>query len=58
MPALGVGLFSLGVALTALAVLFFLTALALAAEGRVGHPYRVATTLAATLAVGLALLLD
>lgn len=50
--------FRLGVVLTALALLFFLTALALRAVGRLPHPYRVASALAAALAVGVALLLE
>ena len=53
-------MFLLGVVLTALAVLFSLTTLALAATGRVEHATRVALplVLATTLATGLALLLD
>lgn len=47
-----------GVLLTALALLFSLTALALAASGQLRHPYRVVGVLAATLAVGLALLMN
>jgi hypothetical protein len=50
--------FRFGVILTALALLFFLTALALRAAGLLAHPYRVALALAATLAVGVALLLE
>ena len=51
-------MFLLGVALTTLAILFSLTALALASGARLAHPYRVAAALAATLALGLALLLE
>lgn len=47
----------LGVVVTALAVLFSLTALAFASSGRLGQPYRVGAALATALAVGLALLL-
>jgi hypothetical protein len=51
-------MFSLGVILFALALLFALTALAFRATGQLGHPYRVAAALAATLVLSLALLLD
>ena len=53
-------MFLLGVALTALAVLFSLAALALAASGRVEHPVRgwLAVALVTTLMIGLVLLLD
>lgn len=44
------------VVLVALAVLFALTALALAASGRLEHPVRVGAVLAALLMLGLALL--
>jgi hypothetical protein len=49
---------TLGVTLTALAILFGLTGLALWAEGRVGHPIRVLLALAALLLLGLALLME
>jgi hypothetical protein len=45
-----------GVTLVALAILFTLTTLALGIAGRVAHPYRVVTTLAALLVLGMALL--
>jgi hypothetical protein len=45
----------LGVVLVTLAVLYFLTELALGAAGRVGHPYRVGMLLVAVLVTGLAL---
>jgi hypothetical protein len=48
--------FLLGVILTSLAILFFLTTLALAASGALRQPVRVFTSLAALLAFGLALL--
>jgi hypothetical protein len=51
-------MFSLGVILYALALLFTLTALALRATNQLGHPYRVAAVLAATLVLSLALLFD
>jgi hypothetical protein len=51
-------MFSLGVMLFALALLFALSAIAVAATGQLGHPYRVAAALAATLVVSLALLFD
>ena len=51
-------MFQLGVALTALAILFALTTMALSTNMRLAHPHRVAAALAAALAVGLALLLD
>ena len=50
--------FLLGVILTALAILFLLTTLALAASGVLRHPVAAGTSLAATLALGLALLAD
>jgi hypothetical protein len=50
--------FRFGVILTALALLFSLTALALRAASGLRHPYRVAAALAATLALGIALLLE
>jgi hypothetical protein len=50
--------FRLGVILTALAILFFLTTLALGASGALRHPVRACTSLAALLAFGLALLAD
>ena len=49
---------ALGVAVVAVAVLFGLTALALAASGRLGHPVRVAAAVAAVLAIGIALTLE
>jgi hypothetical protein len=51
-------MFTLAVALVAVGILFGLTALALAAEGRVGHPARVLAAVVALLALGVALLLD
>jgi cytochrome bd-type quinol oxidase subunit 2 len=51
-------MFTLAVALVAVAVLFGLTTLALAAQGRVGHPARALAAVAALLAAGVALLLD
>jgi hypothetical protein len=51
-------MFRLGVILFALALLFMLTAVAFRATDQLGHPYRVAAALAATLVVSLALLLD
>ncbi|HEY7794128.1 MAG TPA: hypothetical protein VIA10_09000 [Gaiellaceae bacterium] len=48
----------LAVVLVALAVLFLLTALALAASDQLPHPYRTAVAIGAALVVGLALLLD
>ena len=51
-------MFQLGVILVALALLFSLTTLALGAAGALGHPYRVSAALAATLAIGLVLLLE
>jgi hypothetical protein len=47
-----------GAILTALAILFLLTTLALATSGQLRHPGRVGTSLAAMLALGLALLAD
>lgn len=49
-------MFLLGVILVALALLFFLTALALRAAGFLGHPWATAAAIAGTLTVGLALL--
>jgi cytochrome bd-type quinol oxidase subunit 2 len=49
---------TLGVAFTALAILFGLTGLALWADGRVSHPIRILFALAAVLLVGLALLME
>ena len=49
-------MFLLGVVLVALALLFLLTALALRAAGFLRHPWTAAGAIAATLAVGLALL--
>jgi hypothetical protein len=51
-------MFTLGVILTALAILFGLTGLALWAGGRARHPVRVLFALAALLLVGLALLME
>jgi hypothetical protein len=51
-------MFRLGVILTALAVLFFLTTLAFRATGRLRHPARVGAALAAVLVLGVALLLE
>jgi hypothetical protein len=50
--------FHLGVILTALAILFLLATLALAASGALRHPVRASISLAALLALGLALLAD
>lgn len=50
-------MFRLGVVLTALAVLFSLTAFAFLAAGRLRHVALTAAALAATLATGLALLI-
>jgi hypothetical protein len=50
--------FLLAVILTALAILFFLTALALAASGQLHHPMRIAAVLTALLTLGLALLAE
>ena len=44
-----------GVVLVTLAVLYFLTELALGASGQVHHPWRVAALLVAVLVAGLAL---
>ena len=49
---------TLGVALTALAVLFGLAGLALWAEGRVSHPTRILLALGALLVLGLLLLME
>lgn len=51
-------MFPLGVVLTALAVLFSLTALALGASKQLRHVIVVAVTLTAVLAAGLALLIE
>ena len=51
-------MFLLGVVLIALAVLFFLTALALRAAGFLRHPWTAAGAIAATLAVGLVFVAD
>jgi hypothetical protein len=48
----------LGVILVAVSLLFALTTLALGAAGKLGHPYRVVLAVAATLVVGIALLLE
>ena len=48
----------IGVTLVAVSLLFALTTLALGAAGKLGHPFRVALALAATLIVGIALLLE
>jgi hypothetical protein len=50
--------FLLGVVLTAIAVLFLLTTLGLAAGGLVRHPVRAVASLAALLVLGLALLAE
>jgi hypothetical protein len=50
--------FLLGVVLTAIAVLFLLTTLGLAAGGLVRHPARAVASLAALLVLGLALLAE
>ena len=49
-------MFLLGVILVALAVLGFLTALALGAAGFLGHPWATGGVIAMTLAVGLVVL--
>ena len=51
-------MFLLGVALTALAVLGLLTALALRAAGFLRHPWASGAAIAGTLTVGLVLLAD
>jgi hypothetical protein len=51
-------MFSLGVILVALGVLFSLTALALRSTDQLLHPYVAAVILAATLAFGLILIVD
>jgi hypothetical protein len=51
-------MFTLGVVLTALAILFGLTGLAFWAGGRVSHPVRILLALAALLLLGLALLME
>jgi hypothetical protein len=48
----------MGVILVAVALLFMLTVLALAASGRLGHPLRVLAPLVLALALGLVLLLE
>jgi hypothetical protein len=50
--------FLLGVILTALAILFLLTTLALATSGQLRHPMRTGGTLTAVLILGLVLLAD
>ena len=50
-------MFTVGVVLVALAVLFSLTALAFRSNDQLRRPYLVAAALAATLGVGIALLL-
>jgi hypothetical protein len=50
-------MFTVGVVLVALAILFFLTALAFRSNDQLQRPYLVAATLAVTLAAGIALLL-
>jgi hypothetical protein len=51
-------MFQLGVIVVAMTVLLFLTALAMTASARLGHPGRVLLALAATLVVGLVLILE
>ena len=51
-------MFTLGVILTALAVLFWLSNLAFWASGRARHPVRAVVALVALLIVGLALLME
>jgi hypothetical protein len=51
-------MFTVGVVLTALAILFGLTALAFWADGLVRHPVRIMLALAALLLLGLALLME
>ena len=51
-------MFTVGVVLTALAVLFGLTGFALWEDGLVRHPVRVVFALAALLLLGLALLME
>jgi hypothetical protein len=51
-------MFMLGVVLTALAILFLLTTMALWASEELRHPMRVTAALVALLAMGLALLLE
>lgn len=50
--------FRLGVMLTAIAILFLLTTLALATSGVLRHPAGAITSLAALLALGLALIAE
>jgi hypothetical protein len=50
--------FILAVILTALAILFLLTALALSASDQVRHPIRVGGALTVLLIIGLALLME
>jgi hypothetical protein len=50
--------FLLAVILTALAIPFLLTTLALSASGQLRHPIRVGVALTAVLILGLALLAD
>ena len=51
-------MFTLGVVLTALAVLFGLTGLAFWADGRVSNPVRTLLAVVALLLFGLALLME
>jgi hypothetical protein len=51
-------MFLLAATVTALAVLFLLTMLAFAAEGRAAHPVRLVTALTVVLSLGLVLLLE
>ncbi len=51
-------MFRVGVILTALAVLFLLTTLALSAGDQLRHPVRVTAALTVVLALGLALLAE
>ena len=48
----------LGVTVTALAILFGLSAMALWADGRLSHPVRVTAALAVALVLGIVLLLE
>jgi cytochrome bd-type quinol oxidase subunit 2 len=50
--------FLLGVILTALAILFLLTTLALSTSGQLRHPVRVGAALSLVLILGLVLLSD
>ena len=51
-------MFLLGVVIVALAMLFLLTALALGAAGRIGHPRRAALVIASASIVGAALVYE